>query len=64
MAGYFSRDRAEADRVVSMVVNQMMVDAFGWENPIGKQVHMNDTIHVYGHRGGQGLLSQWNVGKN
>jgi len=40
----FSRDRAEADRAKSVVINQMMVDAFGWENPIGKQVYRDDTI--------------------
>jgi ABC-type antimicrobial peptide transport system permease subunit len=40
----FERDRLEADRGVSIVVNQMMVDAFGWTNPVGRQVRMNDTI--------------------
>ena len=40
----FQPDRREADRGVSIVVNQMMVDAFGWENPVGKQVRVNDTI--------------------
>jgi putative ABC transport system permease protein len=40
----FERDRVDADRGVSIVVNQMMVDAFGWENPVGKQVHMYDTL--------------------
>ena len=40
----FSRDRAEADRAESVVINQMMVDAFGWENPIGKQIYRDDTI--------------------
>ena len=40
----FDFDRVNADRGVSIVVNQMMVDAFGWENPVGKQVRMNDTI--------------------
>ncbi len=40
----FEWDRADADRNVSIVVNQMLVDVFGWENPVGKQVHMNDTI--------------------
>jgi putative ABC transport system permease protein len=40
----FHPDRREADRGVSIVVNQMMVDAFGWENPVGKQVRMDDTI--------------------
>ncbi len=40
----FHPDRVEGDRGVSIVVNQMMVDAFGWENPVGRQVRMNDTI--------------------
>jgi putative ABC transport system permease protein len=40
----FDRDREDADRGVSIVVNQMMVNSFGWENPVGKQVRMNDTI--------------------
>ena len=40
----FERDRAEADRGVSVVINRMMADAFGWEQPIGKQIWMNDTI--------------------
>jgi cell division protein FtsX len=40
----FDLDRAEADRGVSVVINQMMVDAFGWEQPVGKQIWMNDTI--------------------
>ncbi len=40
----FEPDRLEADRGVSIVVNQMMVDAFGWENPVGRQVRMDDTI--------------------
>jgi putative ABC transport system permease protein len=40
----FEPDRVDADRGVSIVVNQTMVDAFGWDNPVGKQVRMNDTI--------------------
>jgi len=40
----FHPERMEADRGVSLVVNQMMADAFGWENPVGRQVRMNDTI--------------------
>lgn len=40
----FDRERVDADRGVSIVVNQMMVNSFGWENPVGKQVRMNDTI--------------------
>jgi ABC-type antimicrobial peptide transport system permease subunit len=40
----FSKDREDADRGVSIVINQMMAEAFGWDNPVGKQVRMNDTI--------------------
>ena len=40
----FHPGRVEADRGVSIVVNQMMVDVFDWENPVGKQVRMDDTI--------------------
>ena len=40
----FSPDRIEADRGVSMVVNQTMVDAFGWDEPVGRKVRVNDTI--------------------
>ena len=40
----FERDRVEADRGVSIVVNQMMVDAFGWKDPVGRRVRMDDTI--------------------
>lgn len=40
----FELKRAEADRGVSIVVNQMMADVFGWKNPVGRQVRMSDTI--------------------
>ncbi len=40
----FHPDRVEADRGVSIVVNQTMVDAFDWDRPVGKQVRVNDTI--------------------
>ncbi len=40
----FSPDRLEADRGVSIVVNQTMADAFGWEQPVGRQVRVDDTI--------------------
>lgn len=40
----FERAREDADRGVSIVINQMMAEAFGWEDPVGKQVRMNDTI--------------------
>lgn len=41
---YFSLEREDADREKNVVVNQMMVEAFGWEDPVGKQVLMYDTI--------------------
>ncbi|MFC2080500.1 FtsX-like permease family protein, partial [Bacteroidota bacterium] len=40
----FEPDRVEADRGVSIVVNQMMAEAFGWEDPLGRRVRMSDTI--------------------
>jgi len=40
----FNKERADADRGRSVVINQMMVDAFGWENPVGKQIYQDDTI--------------------
>ena len=40
----FEPDRVEADRGVSIVVNQMMAETFGWEEPLGKRVRMSDTI--------------------
>ena len=40
----FDLNRSEADRGVSVVINRMMADAFGWEQPVGKQIWMNDTI--------------------
>jgi ABC-type antimicrobial peptide transport system permease subunit len=40
----FEPVREEADRGVSIVINRMMAEAFGWEEPVGKQVRMNDTI--------------------
>jgi ABC-type antimicrobial peptide transport system permease subunit len=40
----FEKERAIADRGNSIVVNQTMVEAFGWEDPIGQQVRINDTV--------------------
>lgn len=40
----FDPSREEADRGKSIVINQMMAEAFGWEAPVGKQVRMNDTL--------------------
>lgn len=40
----YDPDREDADRNTSIIVNQKMVEAFGWENPIDKQIRINDTI--------------------
>ncbi|MCK5066679.1 MAG: ABC transporter permease [Bacteroidales bacterium] len=40
----FDPDREDADKGVSIVVNQKMVETFGWENPVDKQIRINDTI--------------------
>jgi len=40
----YDPDREDADRNTSVIVNQKMVEAFGWENPIDKQIRINDTI--------------------
>lgn len=40
----FHPDREDADRGESIVINQTMAEVFGWENPVGRQVRMNDTI--------------------
>jgi ABC-type antimicrobial peptide transport system permease subunit len=39
----FDPIRKEADRGKSVVVNQMLVESFGWDNPVGKQIRLNDT---------------------
>jgi len=41
---FFEPERKDADRNESIVINQAMVDAFGWKDPVGKQVRMSDTI--------------------
>jgi ABC-type antimicrobial peptide transport system permease subunit len=40
----FDKERAEADRGISVVVNEKMIESFGWDKPIGKQIRMNDTV--------------------
>ena len=40
----YDPDREDADRNTSVIVNQKMVETFGWENPIDKQIRINDTI--------------------
>ena len=42
----FEKGRAEADRLGSIIVNQKLVEAFGWDNPIGHVVTIYDTIRL------------------
>ncbi len=42
----FSVNREEADRQGSIIVNKMLVENFGWTQPIGKQIYMNDTLQL------------------
>lgn len=42
----FSVSREEADRQGSIIVNKMLVENFGWTQPIGKQIYMNDTLQL------------------
>jgi putative ABC transport system permease protein len=41
----FDESHSEADRKNRLIiVNQTLVDAFGWKDPVGRYVTMNDTI--------------------
>ncbi|MBE9510784.1 MAG: ABC transporter permease [Bacteroidetes bacterium] len=42
----FSFKREEADRQGSIIVNKKLVENFGWTQPIGKQIYMNDTLQL------------------
>lgn len=43
----FEPERAEADRSGnSIVINQKMADAFGWDDPVGKTVTLYDTTSL------------------
>ncbi|MCK4465949.1 MAG: ABC transporter permease, partial [Bacteroidales bacterium] len=42
----FDPSREEADRQGSIIVNRKMVRDFGWEEPIGKEVWMYDTVKL------------------
>ncbi|MFM8914189.1 MAG: ABC transporter permease, partial [Flammeovirgaceae bacterium] len=42
----FMKD-SETDRKESIIVTQKMVDAFGWEKPLGQQILFRDTIKLY-----------------
>ena len=43
---FFDQDREEADRGKSIIVNQKLVNDFGWKNPLGKTVTMYDTLSL------------------
>ena len=43
---FFEPDREEADRGKSIIVNQKLVNDFGWQNPLGKTVTMYDTLSL------------------
>jgi putative ABC transport system permease protein len=42
----FTKD-SETDRKESIIVTQKMVDLFGWDKPIGKQILWSDTVKLY-----------------
>jgi len=42
----FDPSREEADRQGSIIVNRKMVRDFGWEEPIGQEVWMYDTVKL------------------
>ena len=42
----FNEERKEFDRQGSILVNQKLVDYFGWKNPVGQHVRMNDTLQL------------------
>jgi len=41
---YFTAENEITDRETSVVINQMLADEFGWEEPLGKIVNYHDTI--------------------
>ncbi len=43
---YFEKDLQEHDRQNSILVNEQLVKDFGWEEPIGKRVQINDTTRL------------------
>jgi putative ABC transport system permease protein len=42
----FMKD-SETDRKESIIVTQKMVDLFGWDKPLGKQILWRDTVKLY-----------------
>ncbi len=43
---YFEEDLYEHDRINSIVVNEQVVKAFGWEKPIGKILQIDDSTRL------------------
>lgn len=43
---YFEKDLKEHDRKNSIIVNEQLVRDFGWEEPIGKRVQINDSTRL------------------
>ncbi|MEQ8470600.1 MAG: FtsX-like permease family protein [Marinoscillum sp.] len=43
---YFTKDLYEHDKVNSIVVNEKLVEEFGWEEPIGKMVQIDDSTRL------------------
>lgn len=43
---YFEKDLKEHDRQNSIVVNEQLVKDFGWDEPIGKRVQINDSTRL------------------
>lgn len=42
----FDKSNEEYDKDNSLMVNETFVQKFGWENPIGQRVSMNDTVKL------------------
>lgn len=42
----FDQENEEIDRRSSIIVNETLVNSFGWENPIGQRLTINDTTRL------------------
>lgn len=43
---YFTEDLYEHDKENSLIVNEKLVKDFGWENPIGKMIQIDDSTRL------------------
>lgn len=43
---YFEKDLKEYDRQNSIIVNEQLVKDFGWEEPVGKRVQIDDSTRL------------------